>query len=117
MKMPEQALVFESRLVEQIKHEVACVRFKSRLVPQNYGDTSAGYIATKDPIVQRFTQRLMFSLAATLNCMNTYSRDATQAYIQWRTQLEPEVHIHQPEEMDTPSDHVLKVVKPLYSIP
>lgn len=90
---------------------------KSRLVAQNYTKKGAATITTKELTVQSFSQRLTLCLAASVEGMLTYTRDVTQAYIQFKTELEREVYIRAPKEPFFPQGQVLRVVKPLYGIP
>lgn len=84
---------------------------------QNYGYDQTAAIVTEVPTKQRFTQRLIVSVAAALNNLSVHTRDITQAYSQSRTKLEKDVHIKAPEEMDLPFSSVMKVVKSLCDIP
>ena len=74
--------IFGSRFIDELKRAGDILKKKSRLVAQNYADEDATYIATKAPTVQRFSQRVALSLAASFPKMKTYTRDITQAYIQ-----------------------------------
>ena len=109
--------IFGSRFVDELKKVGDDLRKKSRLIAQNYADEGAATIPTKAPTVQRFSQRIALSIAASISHMNTYTRDITQAYIQSQTQLERDVYIKAPDELGLDEDYVLKVVKPLYGIP
>ena len=112
--IPTTARIFGSRFVDELKKVGDRLRKKSRLVAQNYADDGAASIATKAPTVQRFSQRVALSLAASMPPLEAYTRDITQAYIQSHTQLERDVHIRAPNELGLPPDYALKVVKPLY---
>ena len=109
--------IFGSRFVDELKKVGDGLKKKSRLVAQNYADEHAGYIPTKAPTVQRFSQRIALCIAASLPKMDLYTRDITQAYIQSHTELEREVYIKAPPELGLAPGYVLKVVKPLYGIP
>lgn len=109
--IPIGTRVFGSKFVDQVKQAITGVRYKSRLVAQNYGDKDAATIATKAPTIQRFAQRLVLSIAASMPDKRTYTRDITQAYIQSTTTLERDVYISAPKEMGLPVGSVLKVVK------
>lgn len=73
--------IFRSRFVDTIKYANSGAQFKSCLVAQNCTDEEAVSIPTKAPIVQRFIQRLVPSLAASVEGMSTHTRDIMQAYI------------------------------------
>lgn len=115
--VPEGMRVFGSRFIDQVKGAGDMMRKKSRLVAQNYGDEDAAGIATKAPTVQRYSQRVLLSLASSLPACKVFSRDVTQAYIQATKPLERPVYIKPPKEMGLSEDMVLLVVKPLYGIP
>lgn len=115
--IPEGARVFGSRFIDEIKRAGQGQRRKSRLVAQNYSDEAATTIATRAPTVQRSSQRLLLSLAISVDGMTAFSRDITQAYIQSDRNLERDVFIKAPSELNLPIDTVLKVVRPLYGIP
>lgn len=115
--VPYGTRVFGSRLVDELKRVDAGVLIKSRLVVQNYADEGSAQIATKPPTVQRFTQRSVLSLAACLPDSSAFIRDITKAYVQSEENMEREVFIKPPEELDLASDIVLKVEKALYGIP
>lgn len=66
----------------------AGVLFKSRLVSQNYGDEEASGRRTKARTVQRFSQRVVSAIAATLPNSQPFIRDIRQAYTQSETTLE-----------------------------
>lgn len=116
-EIPHNTRVFGSRFVDELKRAERGLRRKSRLVAQNYSDEGATQIPTKAPTIQRATQRLVMSLAASIEDMTPFIRDVTQAYVQSRSKLERDVYIKAPTELDLPPDTVLKVVKPLYGIP
>ena len=109
--------IFGSRFIDELKYVGDTEKKKSRLVAQNYADVEAASIATKAPTVQRFSQRVALSIAASLPNMKVYTRDVTQAYIQSRSRLEREVYIRAPKEMELKDGYVLRVIKPLYGIP
>lgn len=60
---------------------------------QNYGDENSTSIYAKARTVQRFTQRLLLSLPASVKRVTIHSTDITQAYIQARVPLESDVYI------------------------
>lgn len=93
------------------------MRRKSRLVAQNYCDEDAGIIPTKAPTIQRFSQRILLSLTASIPDMQVFTRDVTQAYIQRNKPLQIPVYIEAPKEMGLSEGEVLRVVRPLYGIP
>lgn len=115
--LPEGTRVFGSKFIDQLKRAGDAIRKKSRLVAQNYQDADAVKIATKAPTVQRFSQRVLLSLAASSTNMDLCTRDVTQAYVQSDKRLERPVFIKPPPEMGLSPDTVLRVVRPLYGIP
>ena len=115
--VPPSSRIFGSRFVDELKKVGNGLRKKSRLVAQNYADDDATSISTKAPTIQRFSQRVALSVAASIPSLKGYVRDVTQAYIQSHTHLERDVFIKAPSELDLPPGHVLRVVKPLYGIP
>ena len=116
-KVPTTVRIFGSRFVDELKKVGCMLKKKSRLVAQNYTDDEATAIPTKAPTVQRISQRVALCIAASMSSMNMYTRDITQAYIQSHTQLERDVYIRAPKEMELPPGYIIKVVKPLYGIP
>lgn len=69
--------IFGSRFTDTVKNSNFGARYKGRLVAQNYGIRDAATIATKDPTMQRFSHRLLFSIAASLENMTCHIRDTT----------------------------------------
>lgn len=116
-QVPEGTRIFGSRFIDQLKKIEDGRIKKSRLVAQNYSDAKATEISTKAPTIQRSSQRLLLSIAASLKNTRPFTRDVTQAYLQSETNLERDVYISAPEEMNLPPGTVLKVVKPLYGVP
>lgn len=116
-KLKGNPRIFGCRFVDELKKVGSELKKKSRLVAQNYSDHDATEIGTKAPTIQRFSQRVALSIAASSPLMLPYTRDITQAYIQSHTDLEREVYIKAPPELNLPPDFVLQVVKPLYGIP
>lgn len=86
-------------------------------MPQNDADEGSASVATKAPTVQNFSQRLLLALSASLPKMPAFLRDISKDYTQSSTDLEREVLIHPPTELEFPPGTVLKVVKPMYGIP
>lgn len=104
------------KFVDTLKPIDDVYRYKIRLVTHYYGDKHPVTIATKTQTVQRSTQRLIFSLAASMDETSPHIRYITQAYIQSTTLLERLVYIRPPKKMSLPADMILKVVKTLYGI-
>lgn len=109
--------IFGLIFIDSIKPSDEGILYKSRLEAQNYGDWKPQSPATKTPTVQRFTERLVLSLAAFFIQINPYTRDIIEVYTQSRSYLERNVYIGPPSEAQLPPGKVLKVVKPLYGIP
>lgn len=114
--IPEHMRIFASRFIGQLDRAGHGLRRKSQLVAQKCADQDSTAIATKAPKVHRFSQRILLSLAASLDGMEMFTRDVTQVSIQSDTPLESHVYIAAPAEMKLPPDTVLKVVHPLYGI-
>lgn len=72
-----KAHVFYSRFIDTVITVNSRVRYKSKLVAKNYGDQDAAMIATKSPRVKRSSQRLVMSIAASLDNMSCYTQDIT----------------------------------------
>lgn len=115
--IPPNTRIFGSRFIDDLKKIGRRLKQKSRLVAQNYMDEEAAEMGTKAPTIQRFSQRLLIALAASIPETYTATRDITQAYVQSRSRLERPVFIKPPKEMNLPKDTVLRVVRPLYGIP
>lgn len=94
----------------------AGLRKNSRLVAQNHSDTAEAETPTKNPTIQKFSQRLLLSLFASMKHMILLSRDVTQDYVQSDRALEPPVYIWPPAEMFLSTDVFLRVVRPFYGI-
>lgn len=116
-EVPDGHRIFGSRFVDELKRVGLELIKKSRLIAQNYADEEAVAIASSAPTVQRFSQRVLMSIAAAFPELRPFTRDITQAYVQAHTRLERLVFITAPSEMGLPEGYVLKVVKPLYGIP
>lgn len=112
--------VFGSRFIDELKQADQGLLCKSRLVAQNYSDDGSkniNNIATKEPTIQRSTQRLVIIIAAPMNHMTAFTRDLTQAYIQNKSYLERDVKILTLKDVGLEPGTILKVVRPLYGIP
>jgi hypothetical protein len=72
---------------------------------------------TQSLTIQRVSQRLVLALAAILPDKKLYLRDITQAYTQSKTRLNREFYIRPPAELQLDKGSILKVIKPLYSVP
>lgn len=73
-------------------------------------------ILTQSPTNQRMSQRIIIALAPSFATLCLYIRDISQAYVQSLTKLNREFYATPPKEMNL-GDWILKVIKPLYSIP
>lgn len=109
--------MFGSRFIDSLKSVKEGQRKKSRLIAQNYKDENSRGIYTRAPTVQRLTQLLLLSLAASMPDMNTFRRDVTEAYVQSETKFALPVYIQPPPKMVLTRGTVWRVVKPLYGIP
>lgn len=115
-KIFEGTRIFRSKFIGTVKTVSSCVRYKSRLLAQDHGDWVAVTIAIKALIVQQLSERLVSSIAASLENMICRTRDITQAYTKCTTSLEREVFIRPPIEMGLQASKVLKLVIPLYGV-
>lgn len=112
------ARIYVSRFIDELKTIGEQLLRKSRPVAQNYdADAGAAPIATKALTIQRFSQLVAFSIAASMKTLHAYTRDVIQAYVQARKRLERRVYIRVTPELGLPEGTVLEVVKPLYGIP
>lgn len=109
--------IVRSKIIETVKTVNSDVRYTSQLVPQTFGDRDEAAIATKAPTMQRFGQRLVLFIAASLENMTCHTRDFTQPYTQSTTSLQRKVFIRPPLEMCLSASKLLKVVKRNYGIP
>lgn len=85
--VPSNTRFFRSHFTGKSKKEDAGTRKKKRLVAQNHADDEVRQIATKSPTVPRSSPRFLLSLLGSQPGMTTFSRDATQAYIQSSSEL------------------------------
>jgi Reverse transcriptase (RNA-dependent DNA polymerase) len=116
--VPVDTRIFGTRWIDTFKSlEDGSTLNKSRLVAQNYRDTSARDIPTKAPTISRMGERLALCLAAMHVGSDAYVRDITQAYLQASSELERAVFLKPPVEMELPENMVLRAIKPLYGIP
>jgi hypothetical protein len=86
-------------------------------VVQAYKDVEKDTVLTQSPTIQRVSQRLILALTAMLPHLQLYLRDITQAYTQSKTELVRQFFVRPPIEMQLPPGSILRVVKPLYSVP
>ena len=92
---------------------------KSRPVVQGYEDRNHGFL-THAPTVQRESQRLALCLEtifALPNGLKIWIRDVTQAYIQSDSNVDRDIFIRAPKELELPPGKILKALRPLYSLP
>lgn len=73
----DELRIFGSRFFDKMKNVGEHLRRKSRLVTQNYADEGSATMATKAPIVQRFSKRLALRIAFSSPNMAPYTRDVT----------------------------------------
>lgn len=117
--LPKGSRIFNSRFVDSIKHAGTTKAFEnSRLVVQAYNDAGKYTVLTQSPTLQRLSQRIILSIAASLRKnTNLYLRDISQAYVQSSTVLNRNIFVQPPKELGLSNGLVLQVVKPLYGIP
>jgi hypothetical protein len=114
--VPEGTRIYKTRWVDTRKVVNGKSVPKSRLVAANYRDFGAREIPTRSPTVTKAAQRVVLSLAASLDG-KVYVRDISQAYTQSRSALERDVYLVPPPEMDIDDGMLLKCLKPLYGVP
>jgi hypothetical protein len=77
-------------------------------------------VLTQSSTIQQVSQQLILYIAA-IRLYSLYLQNILQVYIQSTTNLNCEFYIHLSQELETKleinKDSVLKVLKPLYSIP
>lgn len=105
--------VFGSKCIDTVMASNNDIKYMRRLVAQNCGDKDLATIVNKSPTVQKFSQRLVQSLAAYLEDRSCHKCDITQAYTQSVPSLEREVYNRPPIESGLPKQKVLKLVEPL----
>jgi len=116
--VPLGTRIYGTRWVDSLKKkEDGSFKEKSRLVAQNYRDYHARKIPTKAPTISKLGQRIALCIAAMNPEGQAYLRDVTQAYTQSKSELERDVFLEPPPEMNLPSGKVLLAVKPLYGVP
>lgn len=105
--MSNATRIFGSGFIDKVKNAMKGLTYKSGLVFQNHGDEDAASIATKLLIVQRFTQRLVLSMAASVKAFSAHTRDITEEQVQSKLQLERSVCIRPPLEIDLGSEKTI----------
>ena len=117
-EVPYGARIFNSRFVDLIKHAgISKAIEKSRLVVQAYKDADKNGVLTQAPTIQRASQRLILSLAASTHGLEVYMRDISQAYTQSETSLARDFFVRPPKELNLPDGLLLKALRPLYGVP
>jgi hypothetical protein len=86
-------------------------------VVQAYNDEGKTVVLTQSPTIQRVSQRILLVIAATFPEYSVYLQDITQAYTQLTTTLNCDFYIMLPKGIAQWEGFLLKVVKPLYSVP
>lgn len=117
--VPGNVRIFGSKWVDTIKNEGTPKAFaKARLVVQAYNDEGKYEVLTQSPTIQRVSQRVILSIAASVLDSQTslYLRDISQAYVQSTTKINREFYVRPPPELDLQCK-LLKIEKPLYGIP
>jgi hypothetical protein len=116
--VPPTARIFNSRFVDTIKNAGTPQAFeKSRLVVQAYKDDEKKGVLTQAPTIQRASQRLLLSLAASIPELEVHLRDISQAYTQSETNLARDFFVRPPKELQMPGELLWKVLRPLYGVP
>lgn len=116
-EIAKEIRIFGSRFIDLIKAADNVIWYRGQLGAKEYGEKDAKTIEMRAPTVRRPTQRLLLSLAASLERLCCPTRDITHAYPQSGTSLKRYVYIGMPHEMSITSWKVLEVVKKLYEIP
>lgn len=109
--IPQVIRLFGSHFIDELKKSDHTTRTKRLLVDKNYDDDEARYIDTKAPTTQRFSQRLAIYFAASAELMELFKRDFMQVYIQHRMDMERDVYMNVPKELELLTDFVLRVVE------
>jgi hypothetical protein len=122
--IPQGVWLFNSHFVNEIKNPGTDKAFeKSWLVVQMYNNQEKELVLTQSSTIQQVSQCLILCIAAMklYDNIHLYLQDISQAYIQSTTNLNCEFYIQLSQELETElginKDFVLKVLKPLYSIP
>lgn len=116
-KIVSSPLILRSRFIDELKKLRDRLKKKIRLVEHIFADEDAAFIATKYPIVKRFSQRVSLSIYSSIPSLKSCNRDITKLYIQSHSELEREVHIRVPLEMGLTPGYLLNAVKPSYGMP
>ena len=115
-----RARIFGCRLVREVKGLPNAPYEKSRLVAQGHSDWEKGSLLTQAPTIMRCSQRLILAIAPSLRKLGhqLMLRDISQAYTQSSTDLQRDVLLRIPKELQSryPSDTVFRVIKPLYGL-
>ena len=117
--VPKDTRIFGTRWVDTIKNEGTPNAFaKARLVVQAYKDQGKRSVLTQSPTIQRASQRLLLSIAASTlsGSIGLYLRDISQAYVQSLSKITRDFYVRPPPESKL-QGKLLKVERPLYGIP
>lgn len=116
--VPVGMRVFGTKWVDTIKNEGTPMAYaKARLVIQAFNDLGKAEVLTQSPTIQRASQRIILSIAASLPDTSLYLRDISQAYVQSLTPINRLFYAKPPREAGLPSNTIYRVSKPLYGIP
>jgi len=114
------AKIFGCRLVREVKGLPNNPYEKSRLVVQGFSDGEKATLLTQAPTIMRCSQRVILALAPSLRKVGhqLMLRDISQAYTQSATDLQRDILLRIPKEMQNryPDGMVFQVIKPLYGI-
>lgn len=77
-EIAKDTTVFGLQLLDHAEQVNSRVRFKSRLVAQNYGDRKADYLLIKTLTVKCFTQSVLIALADSILSFSVYSSKIIQ---------------------------------------
>lgn len=111
IELAKETRSFGSKFIDSIKVADNGIRYKSQLVAKHYSDKDAETIVTKASTVQRFVQRLIPSLLASLESIGCHTRDITQGYTLFTASLQRDLYIGPLPEIGITSGKVLKVLK------
>jgi hypothetical protein len=113
--------IFNSRFVDEVKNSGTEKAFeKFRLMIQAFNDQNKTLVLIQSSIIQRVSQRLIICLVISLFQMKLYLRNITQAYVQFRFNLNRDFYVQSSSEliklMKISSDCILKMIKSLYEV-
>ena len=104
--------LYRARFVDKLKQDRTK---RSRLLFAASNDQERG-LFTAAPTMKRITLRLILSIAASYR-FPVFTRDITKAFVMTKTPLRRPMYMRAPSEFKLQKGKVLKVMRPLYSMP